>query len=161
MTISDVSAPVRPPRLFLLPPPLFFGLAFGAGMLLQHVVPLTLTEFPGRQSLGFLVLIAGIICGSGLAAIFLVRRTTLNPFATPRAFLERGIYRLSRNPMYLGLVLVYLGGCLLVTCVWPLLFLIIPVAILNQIVIPFEEASMRRAFGASYQAYCARVRRWI
>ncbi len=161
MAISDISVPVRPSRLFLLPPPFFFGLAFGAGMSVQHFAPFTVAEFPGRQALGIFALITGVICGPALAATFLARRTTLNPFATPRAFLQRGIYRLSRNPMYLGIVLIYFGGCLLATSVWPLLFLIIPVVILNNIVIPFEEASMRQAFGAGYEVYCARVRRWI
>ena len=161
MDVTETSVPIRPSAVFMLPPPLYFGVAFGAGMLLQQEFSLALPDFPGRQWLGILVLAAGIICGPMLAATFLLRRTTLNPFVSPSAFFEKGIYRLSRNPMYLGVILIYLGGCLLAGSLWPLLLLVLPLAILTQIVIPYEEASMRQTFGAAYDAYCGRVRRWI
>jgi protein-S-isoprenylcysteine O-methyltransferase Ste14 len=96
-----------------------------------------------------------------LAITFLIRRTTLNPFAAPPTFLARGLYRFSRNPMYLGVVLVYLAGTLLVGSLWPLVLLVAPLLILDRVVIPFEEANMRTAFGDSYQSYCAHVRRWV
>jgi len=161
MDVTEVSAPIRPHPVFRLPPPLYFGMAFGAGMLLQYSFPLTLPDFPARQLLGILALATGIVCGPLLAATFLVRRTTLNPFASPSAFLEKGIYRLSRNPMYLGVVLIYLGGSILASSLWPILLLVFPLALLTQIVIPYEEASMRQAFGIAYEAYCAKVRRWV
>ena len=72
-----------------------------------------------------------------------------------------GVFRLTRNPMYLGLVILTLGVALWVGR--PMLFAV-PVlvfAIANWAHIPFEEAKMRRQFGASYDAYCTRVRRWI
>lgn len=161
MGVSEFSAPVRPSPAFMLPPPLYFGLAFGAGMLLQRALPLAFADFPARWAFGMLLLAAGIVCGPLLAAVFLVRRTTLNPFAPPSLLLERGIYRWSRNPMYLGVILVYLGGCLLAGSLWPVALLVVPLGILQQVVIPYEEASMRRAFGPAYEAYCARVRRWL
>ena len=161
MGVSEVSVPTRPSLVFMLPPPLYFGLAFGAGMLLQHVFPLGLPDFFAMWSLGMLVLAAGIICGPGLATFFLVRGTTLNPFASPSLLFDRGIYRLSRNPMYLSVILIYLGGCLLAGSLWPVLLLAIPIGILQHVVIPYEEASMRRTFGVSYDVYCARVRRWL
>ena len=161
MDVTEATAPIRPLPVFMLPPPLYFGVAFGAGMLLQYSFPLAFSDFPARQLLGILALVAGIVCGPLLAATFLVRRTTLNPFASPSAFLEKGVYRLSRNPMYLGVILIYLGGCILVSSLWPILLLVFPLALLTRIVIPYEEASMRQAFGIAYEAYCTRVRRWI
>lgn len=161
MDVARVSAPIRPLPVFMLPPPLYFGLAFGAGMLLQRSFPLALADFPARQLLGILALAAGVVCGPMLAATFLIRRTTLNPFASPSAFLEKGIYRLSRNPMYIGVILIYIGGCILASSLWPILLLVFPLAILTRIVIPYEEASMRHTFGIAYEAYCAKVRRWI
>lgn len=161
MDVAEVSTPVRPLAVFMLPPPLYFGMAFGAGMLLQHIFPLNFVDVPARRLLGILMLATGIACGPALAITFLIRRTTLNPFARPSAFLERGIYRLSRNPMYLGVTLIYLGGCILAGSFWPVLLLVFPLALLMLIIIPYEEASMRRTFGAAYEAYCARVRRWV
>ena len=72
-----------------------------------------------------------------------------------------GLYALTRNPMYLGMVIFALGAAM-----WfgrPLMYLA-PLgvfAITNWVFIPFEEAKMRRQFGAEFDAYCKRVRRWI
>ena len=90
-----------------------------------------------------------------------MRRTTLNPFASPSVLVSRGLYRFSRNPMYLCLIIAYLGAALMIGSAWPLLTLLVPVAVLALTVIPFEEARMREIFGASYQDYYARVRRWL
>jgi protein-S-isoprenylcysteine O-methyltransferase Ste14 len=63
--------------------------------------------------------------------------------------------------MYVGLFVAYVGGCLLVLSVWPVLLLAVPALVLDRVVIPHEEATLRQAFGADFDAYCARVRRWI
>lgn len=161
MVIAN-SAPIpKPPVVFMLPPPLYFGLAFVAAMALNASVPLALPDGLATRAIGFTLLAAGILLAPHLAITFLFRRTTLNPFARPKAFLTSGLYRLSRNPMYLGLILVYLGGTLLVGSYWTLAALTVPMAILEFFVIPFEEASMLNTFGSDYQAYRQRVRRWL
>ncbi len=63
--------------------------------------------------------------------------------------------------MYLTLVTVYLGGTLMLGSIWPLATLVVPLAILSRVVIPFEEARMRATFGEAYREYCSRVRRWL
>ena len=72
-----------------------------------------------------------------------------------------GPYRFTRNPMYLGLVVLAVGIAVWVGT-WPLV--IAPLAVFataNWVHIPFEEAKMRRQFGADYDGYVARVRRWM
>jgi len=72
-----------------------------------------------------------------------------------------GPYRFTRNPMYLGLVIVTLGIAVWVGA-WPMF--IAPIAIfatINWVHIPFEEAKMHRQFGATYDGYVGRVRRWV
>lgn len=99
-----------------------------------------------------------------LWAVVLFRRigTELNPTSPAnRALVTAGPYRLTRNPMYLGLVTLSLGIALWVGA-WPMLLTPIAVfATANWVHIPFEEAKMRRQFGAAYEAYVARVRRWV
>lgn len=152
----------RPFVLFMIPPPLMFVIAFGAGALIQRFAPFPSADWDaGAYGAGLVLLGLGVCLALSLAGTFLTRRTTLNPFAKPSTFFARGPYRFSRNPMYLSLILTYLGGSLMFGSVWPLLTLLVPVAILSRIVIPFEEAKMLSAFGDGYQAYCARVRRWI
>lgn len=161
MEFSQSSLPVRPSPVFMLPPPLYFGASFGLAMVLQRLLPLDLPDFSARPLLAWLAIATGIAFAPMLAIFFLVRRTTLNPFASPHRLFEGGVYRLSRNPMYLGVIMIYLGGCLLAGTFWPLLLLIVPLGLLSQIVIPFEETSMRREFGSAYDDYCQRVRRWL
>jgi len=147
-----------------VPPPFLFVLTFFAGVGLQHLIPLSLTsinmanvvQFIGRGLAGVGVLLA--LCCVGM---FLLSRTTLVPFGTAAQLLTHGPYRISRNPMYVSLVLVYLGVAGILMQAWPLLLLPLPVTVLHGIVIPFEEARMRDLFGEAFDLYCARVRRWL
>jgi protein-S-isoprenylcysteine O-methyltransferase Ste14 len=99
-----------------------------------------------------------------VSAIILFRRegTEVKPTSpTNRKLITNGPYRFTRNPMYLGLVIVTLGVAVWVGG-WPMF--LAPVAVFitaNWIHIPFEEAKMRRQFGATYDGYVARVRRWV
>lgn len=147
-----------------VPPPLVFVLSFLAGAGLQSLVPL---HAPSAALLrdGRIVGIALIGCGVLLAlscvGLFLLSRTTVIPWSTASTLVTRGPYRLTRNPMYLSLVLAYTGVALALFDPWPLVLLPLPVLLMHTIVIPFEEARMREAFGEAYDLYCAKVRRWL
>jgi protein-S-isoprenylcysteine O-methyltransferase Ste14 len=97
-------------------------------------------------------------------AFVLFRRegTEIDPTSpTNRKLVTSGPYQFTRNPMYLGLVILTLGMALWVGA-WPMF--VAPVAIFataNWVHIPFEEAKMRRQFGATYENYVERVRRWV
>jgi protein-S-isoprenylcysteine O-methyltransferase Ste14 len=103
-------------------------------------------------------------CIAPVWAFFLFRHegTEIDPTSDAnRALVVSGPYRFSRNPMYLGLIVVAFGTAILVGC-WPML--IVPVAVFltaNYVHIPYEEAKMRRQFGEAYDAYAGRVRRWL
>jgi len=96
------------------------------------------------------------------AVLFHRAGTEINPISpTNRALIVDGPYRYTRNPMYLGLALVTLGVAIWVGA-WPMF--LAPVALFvttNWVHIPFEETKMHRQFGASYDQYLARVRRWV
>ena len=72
-----------------------------------------------------------------------------------------GPYRFTRNPMYVGLVLAYLGEAGLLKQIWPVLLLPFTVAYLNWTVIPLEEAKLDEAFHDEFGRYRSRVRRWF
>jgi protein-S-isoprenylcysteine O-methyltransferase Ste14 len=99
-----------------------------------------------------------------LWAIFLFRRegTEVKPTSpTNRALVTSGPYQFTRNPMYLGLVTLSLGIAVWVGA-WPMFLAPIAVfATTNWVHIRFEEAKMRRQFGAAYDGYVGRVRRWM
>jgi protein-S-isoprenylcysteine O-methyltransferase Ste14 len=73
----------------------------------------------------------------------------------------RGLYRFVRNPMYLGVTIVLLGEALLTRSGALVLYWAIWFALANLFVILYEEPSLRRRFGASYDAYMMQVNRWI
>jgi protein-S-isoprenylcysteine O-methyltransferase Ste14 len=110
------------------------------------------------------IALVAVACIPPVWAIFLFRRegTEVSPTsATNRKLVISGPYRFTRNPMYLGLVILTLGIAVWVGT-WPMM--IVPFAIFataNWVHIPFEEAKMRRQFGASYDNYVSRVRRWV
>ena len=99
-----------------------------------------------------------------VTAVALFRRedTEINPVsATNRKLVISGPYRFTRNPMYLGLVAITLGIAFWIGA-WPMFLAPIAVfATANWMNVPFEEAKMRRQFGAEFDAYVRRVRRWI
>ncbi|GAB4520728.1 MAG: isoprenylcysteine carboxylmethyltransferase family protein [Roseibium sp.] len=146
-----------------VPPPVAVAIAllmlYAAGRWLPG---LTLT-FPGQTILAILLIAAGLAIGAVAIAEFLKARTTFNP-VTPhkaRALVTDGLYRVSRNPMYVADVLIILAlavhiGTLSVLAVVPLF-----VWYLTKFQIKPEEKHLRQIFGRDYADYCARVRRWI
>lgn len=92
---------------------------------------------------------------------FLRARTTIMPRATPSAFLHRGIYRFTRNPIYLGDALVLAGAALWWGVIPALLLVPLFILLINKRFIEGEEAGLKALYGAEYDAWAAKVRRWI
>ena len=146
----------------ILPPPIWAILALVALYFASELPPFVNWPSWRSQPLGALIFILGMI-GPAIA-IFQFRRagTEVSPTSQTNAKLVvAGIYRLTRNPMYLGLTIASFGLALFFGR--PLMFLtpLFVFVITNWIFIPFEEAKMRRQFGDEFDAYAKRVRRWL
>lgn len=145
------------------PPPLVYagGLALGlfAGRI-WHLPSLTSTSGL-RVGIGFVLVMLGL--GASIMAVGLFRRsnTAIIPYKPASLLVTQGIYRMTRNPMYLGLALLYAGVAVLLNSLISLVLLVGVIAIIQFTVIRREEAYLNRAFGAEYQAYTKRVRRWL
>lgn len=143
-----------------IPPPLIFIAMFLVGWLGQSRLPLPFLPAPVSLALGA-ILLAGWLLLVAMSIPTMIRRGgTLNTSGQSSAVVTSGIYRVTRNPMYLSLVLLYLGVACLTRMAWPLPFLLIAL-VYTQVVILREERYLERAFGAAYTAYKARVRRWL
>ncbi|MGA8074852.1 MAG: isoprenylcysteine carboxylmethyltransferase family protein [Candidatus Acidiferrales bacterium] len=101
-----------------------------------------------------------VIAGWGLV-IFRKARTTTVPGRPSAQLVTWGPYRFTRNPMYVGLTLAYLGEAGLLKQIWPVVLLPLAIAYLNWTVIPVEEARLKEVFRDEYEKYRSRVRRWI
>ena len=90
----------------------------------------------------------------------LVGKGTPAPFDPPRRLVVRGPYRVVRNPMYLGAGLALAGAALFYRSAPLLGYTALFFLVTHLLVIWYEEPTLRRTFGAEYEAYCRRVRRW-
>jgi len=113
--------------------------------------------------------LAGLACvavGAALMTTCIVEfarsgRGTLSPLDPPRQLVVRGFYRYVRNPMYLGATVVLLGEALVRQSRALVVYWVVWFVWVNVFVIAYEEPSLRRRFGASYEEYTRRVGRWI
>jgi protein-S-isoprenylcysteine O-methyltransferase Ste14 len=140
-----------------------FLASFGVGFAFDRLaLPDTAaTALQSAHPLAIAATIVGVLLVASAAGLFSRRRTTIVPHEKPRVLVASGPYRLSRNPMYLGLVLIHLGGAILVPSYGALAALILPVWALQKRIIPSEERNMAATFGEEYRSYSRKVRRWI
>ncbi len=120
-------------------------------------------EFPSRDVLSVSMAVAGaIISGLGIAS-FRRARTTVNPMKpdSTSSLVVSGIYRLTRNPMYLGFLLVLLGWAVFLSNVLVFLFLPAFIVYMNRFQIEPEEKALHSLFGQQFVTYTSRVRRWL
>jgi len=141
---------------------------FGGALALGYVLSLYWPLGPGLASPNALALTVGLlfIAGGFALALFSVRAfrragTNVVPGQSATALVTTGPYRITRNPIYIGFVLVYFGLSIVLTSVWVLLLLFPVLMILQRGVVAPEEAYLERKFGDAYRAYTARVPRWL
>jgi protein-S-isoprenylcysteine O-methyltransferase Ste14 len=135
------------------------GLAFGYFYPISLGFELLETH---RYWIGGLLVIAALLI-LGVWPLLMFRRSGQNPEPwkpTPE-ILERGPYRMSRNPMYMMMVLVCIGVSIILDNVWILILTPVCAWVLYRFAILPEEAYLKAKFGNAYEEYFQRVRRWI
>ncbi len=144
-----------------LPPPLWVAAVTAAGLALERVVPLP--DWPGRAGR----LVAAVLLVAWLLLFFLSLRelrrfaTTVRPDRTASALVTSGPYARSRNPLYLGLVLLQAAAGFWFGSLWVLLLIGATVALLTRFAILREERYLEATFGDAYREYRSRVPRWL
>lgn len=149
-------------RLLQLPPPVWAFVYLGIARLLSALYPWRALLDLRVVWLGVALVVLGAALSTWALLSFRFEGTEVNPTSERNtALVVRGPFRVTRNPMYLGLVIVTVGvafwvGLLPMFAVPVLLF-----ATANCVHIPFEENKLRRQFGAAFDDYLRCVRRWI
>ncbi len=161
MKSSEQNKPDKPGVIAF--PPLIYGTAVILILLLYVWKPISLLPLPYYVSIAIgvvLFILAGIIIRSA-SRVMRQAATNINPGKPTLAIVTAGVYRYSRNPMYLSLTLVFLAVGFLLYTAWALI-LLIPLLILVQYgVIKREEKYLTAKFGSQYTQYKHTVRRWI
>lgn len=148
-----------------IPPPLLYVIPMLTGFIVQRIVPIGIVTGvrPAHtlRLVGWAELCIGVALNVWAASTFHRLQTTVIPTRPARTLAEEGPYRLTRNPMYLGFAIIYLGVTFVANAFWPLLFLPEAMVLVYLFAIRREERYLGREFGDAYAAYRARVRRWI
>ena len=146
-----------------IPPPLFFFVCLGFGLLLEYFLPIhpiSLSLIP-RVIVGCIfILISGYFAVSAFV-VLIKNKTTFDPSKSTTKIVTDGSFRFSRNPLYLSLLLLLFGIAVLMFSIW--LFFTIPILyilFLFKAVKP-EESYLSQKFGEEYLEYSAKVRRWV
>lgn len=147
-----------------IPPPLIGAAAAAAMVGAALWLPPVLALPEGLRMVLSLVLV-GIGLGFDILGLLAFRKakTTINPLRPERStqVVSTGVYRITRNPMYLGMALMLLGLAVYLASPWALLGPPVFVAYLTRFQIRPEEQALTARFGPAYTAYCAQVRRWL
>jgi protein-S-isoprenylcysteine O-methyltransferase Ste14 len=129
----------------------------------SSAMPATAFVIPGRSWGAAVTMITGAtISGLGVTS-FRRAKTTVNPMkpGSSSVLVDSGIYRLTRNPMYLGFLLVLLGWAIFLSNIFAFLLLPVFIFYMNRFQIEPEEKALVALFGQTYVTYKTRVRRWL
>jgi protein-S-isoprenylcysteine O-methyltransferase Ste14 len=145
----------------IAPPPLIYLGPLLLGLFLHRARPISFLPRRIASLLGWPLL----ACGIGVMLWFIVTmiraHTPVDPRQPTRQVVTWGPFRLSRNPGYTSLAMIYVGVASVVNTLWPLLFLPAVLGVIQRGVIAREERYLERKFGAEYRQYKTSVRRWI
>jgi protein-S-isoprenylcysteine O-methyltransferase Ste14 len=145
--------PIAPPLLFVFP--------IIASLALEWFFPTSFVHGALRWIIGALMFLGGI----ALAAIgFITQKragTDPIPFNPSTRIVAHGLYRFTRNPMYVGFAVMTFGLSIVVDSIWMLASIPIGLVLIDRIIVVREERYLERKFGEEYVRYKRRVRRWL
>ena len=146
-----------------IPPPVVAAAVAGGMYAASRLAPVL--ALPSAVHVTAALALACVGAAFDVAALLAFRKaqTTVNPLAPQRstAVVTRGVYGITRNPMYLGMALILLGWAVYLASPWTLLGPVVFVTYITRFQIQPEERALAARFGAGYTAYCAQVRRWL
>ena len=146
-----------------IPPPVVALVMACAMWGLSLVTPLLEMSGPTRTASAITIAVLG--AGFDLTAVILFfrRRTTVNPMkpAKTSSLVVTGIYTVTRNPMYVGMVFFLTAWAVYLACAWALVGPVAFVLYINRFQIEPEECMLLKKYGARYMAYMSKVRRWL
>jgi protein-S-isoprenylcysteine O-methyltransferase Ste14 len=144
-----------------VPPPVYYIVGFLGGVALELIFPTSWPSFGVRLAVALLAVGAWLAL-DGAAMVFFHRAgTSMVPMNPTTALVTSGPYRVTRNPMYVGMAFLYVALALAFGVLWALAFLPVVIVIVDRFVIAREEPYLERKFGQAYRDYKAGVRRWL
>jgi len=144
---------IAPPILTLI----FIFIAYVA----KWTIPLPFLVPSILRNIGFGLIVVGFLLGIAAFLEFRKARTTVDPHGSVSSIVTSGIYRFTRNPIYMGFLLMLIGIPLNSGTYWGLILVPVFIYFMNSLVIEHEEAYLEKKFGDVYTSYKSRMRRWF
>ena len=146
-----------------IPPPAIALVVAGLMWLVARVTPSLVLDLGMRGTMALTLAIVGVAITAAGAAQFRRAKTTVNPLRVEAAtaLVTSGIYRFTRNPMYLGLATLLVAWAYYLSHALAPLGVVVFVAYIHRFQIIPEERAMRALFPGAYEAYARQVRRWL
>jgi protein-S-isoprenylcysteine O-methyltransferase Ste14 len=146
-----------------LPPPLIYVIFFLAGIFIQKKIQIddSVFYFPATKIIGILFLFFALILLFTSLTKFFKTKNTLIPFKPASSLQTGGVFSITRNPMYLGLALVYLGVACFIGNWWNIILFPLVILTVQELIIKKEEQYLERTFKNEFLEYKKKVRRWI
>lgn len=131
--------------------------------LLAEYYPVYHVGFADYKMLAALILLCGVVVTVSGVRAFKKSQTTMNPLSPGKAtrLVISGIYSYSRNPMYLGFLLVLISATVYLASLSSIVVILLFITYMNKFQITPEEKALTKLFGETYQAYTKKVRRWL
>ena len=148
-------------KIIRIPAPTVAIIHITIAILLGWLVPLPIPAPMFVQNLGFVFAAVGFTLGILALIEFKRVRTALNPKNPIRNLITSGVYRYTRNPIYLGFVFMLIGLPLSMGTYWGVILVWPLVTFTNNMIIKREESYLTKEFNTQYLDYCSRVRRWL
>ncbi len=142
-------------------PPVYFLVTVVIMTVLNYFAPIRHILHPPVTYSGAIFIVIGFIITIWSAVLFNKAGTAIKPFDESTHLVTKGMYQVTRNPMYLGMVVILLGIALLFGTFTPFIPIPIFVWLIQTIFINNEEIALERTFGDEYREYKERVRRWL
>ena len=144
-----------------LQPPTYLWISIGLMVVLHFLIPVKkLVPWPWNL-LGILPLALGAVTNLLADQAFHKAGTTVKPFQESTFLITDGVFRISRNPMYLGFVLILIGIAILMGSISPILIILLFAILMDKIFIQVEEQMLAEKFAETWLDYRRQVRRWI
>lgn len=143
------------------PPPLVYAGGLVLGWLVDRAWPASLFDARGWWVVAIPIAAAGLALVVAALGLFRRAGTDPLPMRPTSALVFAGPYRFTRNPMYLGMALVYVAAAILLDLPWAFVLLPLVVVVIRTQVIAKEERYLESKFGDAYRLYRVRVRRWL
>ena len=145
----------------VVPPPLIYVAFFLVGIGVQRYVPIARLPAGPVRMLSTVLVLSWLMLTAWSFRRFWASGTSIVPVRPATALVLEGPYRWTRNPMYVGLLFLYIGVACWFGLVWPLLLAPVLVWVISVAVIGREERYLTRKFGDEYTRYQSQVRRWL